>query len=928
MASQLTNPFLYQTREGSLEDPYVDKVEVIALVSGRAILQEVPVKEFGIVVDGYVEKSTNTPTGNDFYVDYGYGVVYFDPSATGTVTVRYKGKGVVLVPSDRIYHADSKTNETLGVTLNRLSDLEETFDEKLETTTQAALLANAKASFANEQGEYALAQGGYASAQGDYAKAMGLEAKGTAEAAVGSALSARDEALAKAQLADEAARTAKVDWLDPVQTFADLATTYPNPIETNQVQVLDTGYIYRFKNGLWDSHLFSPAHPQNMARHTDRFIATQGQTVFNTTKPYFTNQDRIDVYVSGVKQASGIDFNETSPTRITLTTGCEVGEIVETVYLKTTEAQALDLIEQVQAAEAATVAANTAKEEALSAATSTKLIWKDPVASFAALSTTYPTAVFGWTAATRDNGRIFRFDGTSWRWIQDVDMTAYNALDTKLTSQLAENAKDLKLKKDGTDVVPDITSFVSSLGTNKATIIITNGIYDIKSNVTIPTNVDILFRKGGQLRVTTGATLTIKGNILAGNQEIFVDAGGNVDLQLSPNEYNLGWFQSGAGYINERWDFAKRSMVTFVKKIIRFPKPYDGQPGTEKTGSRMFWLFNGEIKIQDEHNTSTYYVDAEFKAAANTTNFLNFDDASKPESMFFYGDFQVLVPPAINVGCAINIKSAARITFWGNVVINGARTAVKCGSPDQVAAVGDIRFFQLQCSFFYETAVLIYGKAVHTTQAIQIDRLTVTAAQSTGLNALEIKGLIRNIKIGDVTYATDVAKNGYLANDAENVVLIESNGEGAILKVDIDNVYQANANNAVKIATNATTPQGIDKIQYVKVKNIFAKFNGSAATIADCVGVEIESVHNSSDVTVNSTANYVWLKVGRGVRTITDNGNYTVINSIGKQTRGGGVPPSPSIDWPVGCMIRETSDGKVYVRIAKAGLASDFVALN
>lgn len=433
MASQLTNPLLYQTREGSLEDPYVDKVESVKPVNGRAVLEEVPVKEFGVIVDNYIEKATNTPTGIEFYVDYTNGVLYFEPTLDATVTVRYKGRGVVLIPAERIYYGDAETNETLDVSLTSLQSLAGTYEEEIQLTNEATGLATQATAFAQEQGEYALAQG-------DYAKALGLEAKGNAEAAVGSALAARDEALEKAQLADEAARTVKVDWLDPVQTFADLATTYPNPTETNQVQVLDTGYIYRFKNGLWDTHLFSPVHPSELARHTDRFIATQGQTVFDTSKPYFTNQDRIDVYVSGVKQASGIDFNETSPTRITLTTGCEAGEIVETVYLKTTEAQALDLIEQVQAAEAATTAATSAKNEALSAATSTKLIWKDPVANFAALATTYPTATEGWTAATKDNGKIYRKNATEWKLIQEVDLTAYNALDTKVTAQLADIA--------------------------------------------------------------------------------------------------------------------------------------------------------------------------------------------------------------------------------------------------------------------------------------------------------------------------------------------------------------------------------------------------------------------------------------------------------------------------------------------------------
>lgn len=64
------------------------------------------------------------------------------------------------------------------------------------------------------------------------------------------------------------------------------------------------------------------------------------------------------------------------------------------------------------------------------------------------------------------------------------------------------------------------------------------------------------------------------------------------------------------------------------------------------------------------------------------------------------------------------------------------------------------------------------------------------------------------------------------------------------------------------------------------------------------------------------------------MKKITDNGVYTIIGVYGKQTRGGAVPPSPAVGWEVGNIIRETTDNKLYLRVAKTGETTDFILLN
>src|SRR5690606_3244831 len=81
------------------------------------------------------------------------------------------------------------------------------------------------------------------------------------------------------------------------------------------------------------------------------------------------------------------------------------------------------------------------------------------------LPTKYPDAEVGLTAMVRDTGKVYRYEGLMWKEIQDIDPTAINEVDSRLTSQLAQlptqeqvNAKRdkaVKLTKDDLDTSSD-----------------------------------------------------------------------------------------------------------------------------------------------------------------------------------------------------------------------------------------------------------------------------------------------------------------------------------------------------------------------------------------------------------------------------------------------------------------------------------------
>jgi hypothetical protein len=141
----------------------------------------------------------------------------------------------------------------LGVTFDRQfrNDLNANFDDiehdirqiggeaaqqALEAAEEAniqAIYAQTSGDYANDKGDYAAQQGDYAKTQGDYAKAQG------------------DYAKAQADYAKQVGDENKTRLLTPVATFADIATTYPNPQHGDTVQTLDDGKFYRYENGQW-----------------------------------------------------------------------------------------------------------------------------------------------------------------------------------------------------------------------------------------------------------------------------------------------------------------------------------------------------------------------------------------------------------------------------------------------------------------------------------------------------------------------------------------------------------------------------------------------------------------------------------------------------------------------------------------------------
>lgn len=73
-----------------------------------------------------------------------------------------------------------------------------------------------------------------------------------------------------------------------------------------------------------------------------------------------------------------------------------------------------EITNSINNANTATINANNASANYQTLLDQQKLVYKQSVATFADIATTYPTPELGWTAVAKDTGIRYRFDGTSW----------------------------------------------------------------------------------------------------------------------------------------------------------------------------------------------------------------------------------------------------------------------------------------------------------------------------------------------------------------------------------------------------------------------------------------------------------------------------------------------------------------------------------
>lgn len=223
---EFNNPIHIVWRKGTPNDPYIDRLDIARVVNQRVFLLEIPDEMFKVRISGmfeinYEKFKKHNLAKNEFYVDYTNGFVYFHTiKEAETISIVYKGRGVILYPSTRIVHYDgTESTETLHEII-----------EKSKAQVQELL---------DRTDHYE-----------EYLKKLVI-AINESNRATDQALIATQNANEATELVKDAYETTVLIYQPFVNTYNEIAKKFPYPEVGWTTQAYDTGIRYRWNGKAW-----------------------------------------------------------------------------------------------------------------------------------------------------------------------------------------------------------------------------------------------------------------------------------------------------------------------------------------------------------------------------------------------------------------------------------------------------------------------------------------------------------------------------------------------------------------------------------------------------------------------------------------------------------------------------------------------------
>lgn len=220
------NPIHIIWRKGTASDPFIDRLDITKVVNQRVALLEIPDQQYRVRIANMFEINyekfiKNNLATTEFYCDYTNGFIYFNKDKEAeTLSVVYKGRGVILYPTSRIIHTDGSDGQ---------KTLAEVIDESKEAINDLAQ--------SNQQFEEVLENM--------------IVATNLTKEATDILLQTNITANQKIELINDAYDTTVLIYQPYVEKYSDIATTYPLPSIGWTVQVYDTGIRYRWSGIEW-----------------------------------------------------------------------------------------------------------------------------------------------------------------------------------------------------------------------------------------------------------------------------------------------------------------------------------------------------------------------------------------------------------------------------------------------------------------------------------------------------------------------------------------------------------------------------------------------------------------------------------------------------------------------------------------------------
>ncbi|MGD6889336.1 hypothetical protein [Bacillus mobilis] len=198
-----------------------------------------------------------------------------------------------------------------------------------------------------------------------------------------------------------------------------------------------------------------------------------------------------------------------------------------------------------------------------------KIVWLAPVNKFSDLATTYPEAIEGNTVMTRDTGKIYRFNGITWMEIQDIDPTAINEVDKRVSKKINDmmvNIRDFgahELLEDNRLAIQKAIDYVEANG--GGTVYIPKGVFYVKG-----INLTILLRSNVSIRGDGKWKSVLKISKITGDWGYLL-IGGQTDVleNVSISDLTLDCNVDNPVTKTERWQNSNRVLVN-VGEAINF----------------------------------------------------------------------------------------------------------------------------------------------------------------------------------------------------------------------------------------------------------------------------------------------------------------------------------------------------------------------
>lgn len=301
----------FKLRKGTDDDPYILKTGQYTIINGRTGLDEVPDITYKVRIIGYVEvprekyDHIEMLANNEYFVDYSNGEIFFNPNQNGkTVSIKYKGRGVIQYPAERIYvHSPNpwavdnlqqlidfifqkeqelkeavanaitfikqKTNEFTIFVQQKSDEFVEyvnTFIEKAESKIrdvdvhiELSRKQTLECKQATDETIKVKNETLIAKEQTEQATKNAIESTNKANQATQLSIEKTNECIDATNKAKEETELMKIDRFNmriihkqPVDVFASLDIVYPKPEIGWQVVTLDDGKIYRWDGFKWD----------------------------------------------------------------------------------------------------------------------------------------------------------------------------------------------------------------------------------------------------------------------------------------------------------------------------------------------------------------------------------------------------------------------------------------------------------------------------------------------------------------------------------------------------------------------------------------------------------------------------------------------------------------------------------------------------